>query len=57
VPYGIAKDVGGDSAMNDLKVERCIEHVMAKNPKLSKQSAIRICKDSIQEAARARAKR
>jgi len=46
MPYGIAKKVGGDTAATDSKMERCVADVMAKGH--SKQSAIRICKTSIQ---------
>lgn len=50
MPYGVAKDIGGDNAENDAKMERCVAANTAKG--YSKESAIRICKVSIQNAAR-----
>ncbi len=46
MPYGIPKDKGGDSKENDSKMERCVQHVMQRQ-KVSKESAIRICKQSL----------
>lgn len=50
MPYGMAKDAGGDSPQNDAKMERCVTELTAKG--YSKQSAIRICKVSIQNKSR-----
>jgi hypothetical protein len=50
MPYGVAKDAGGDSPENDAKMEDCIAKLQAKGH--SKESAIRICKVSIQNKAR-----
>lgn len=44
MPYGVAKEKGGDSPENDMKMEHCVKSVMRKNPKLDKVSAIKICK-------------
>jgi hypothetical protein len=55
VPYGIAKDAGGDSLENVAKMERCVKSVMAEGA--SKSSAIAICKSSIQDSARGKRKR
>jgi hypothetical protein len=54
MPYGIAKNAGGDSATNVAKMESCVARL---TPKHGKQSAIRICKDSIQGGARRRRRR
>ena len=56
MPYGLSKDIGGDTPELDAKMARCIAEVMAKDPKLSKQSVIRICKASIEDAERNRAR-
>lgn len=45
MPYGIPEEQGGDSVKNVAKMERCVEHLMAKGH--SKESAIRICKTSM----------
>lgn len=50
MPYGMAKDAGGDSPENDAKMEQCVKQLQDKG--YSKQSAIRICKVSIQNKAR-----
>lgn len=52
MPFGLAKDIGGDSPENVRKMESCIHQVMARNPSLTKEQAIRICKDSIQKSKR-----
>jgi len=44
MPYGLPKNLGGDSEQNVKWMERCVNSVMSKNSKLSKESAIRICK-------------
>lgn len=49
MPYGIAKEAGGDSPANDAKMHMCIKEVMAKGA--TEESAIRICKASIQKHA------
>lgn len=48
MPYGVSKDVGGDSPSNDSLMEKCVEQVMKQGK--DKQSAIRICKSSIQRS-------
>jgi hypothetical protein len=50
MPYGIAKELGGDTASNDAKLEACIAKVMAKGA--SKISAIKICKASMRGKSR-----
>jgi len=47
MPYGIPKKKGGESKANLAKMESCVRQVMAKNPKLSKDRAIAICKTSL----------
>lgn len=53
MPYGFSKALGGDSAANDAKMERCVQQVMAQGH--DKVSAIRICKVALQRSARAKA--
>lgn len=50
MPYGMAKDVGGDSPDNDTKMESCVKDLMSKGK--DKDSAIAICKSSIQKSLR-----
>jgi hypothetical protein len=45
VPYGISKKHGGDNLKNVAKMESCVQQVMKDGR--SKESAIRICKDSL----------
>jgi hypothetical protein len=52
MPYGVAKDIGGDTAANDAKMERCVAAVMKTGH--GKVSAIRICKSAIQRSARSK---
>lgn len=44
-PYGIPKEKGGDSKVNDSKMEDCVNSLMKKGH--DKESAIRICKNSL----------
>jgi len=44
MPYGIPQSKGGDNAKNIKKMENCVEGVMKENQKLTKSSAIAICK-------------
>ncbi len=44
MPYGFNKSLGGDTPETDKMIEHCVASVMAKNPKLDKVSAIKICK-------------
>lgn len=46
MPYGVAKEAGGDSAANDAKMEDCVKSIMAKR-KMDKVSAIKICKATL----------
>lgn len=46
MPYGIAKEHGGDSPENDAKMERCVKSIMTKQG-VAKPQAIAICKDSL----------
>lgn len=46
MPFGISKEAGGDSPKNVAKVEGCVAELMKQGH--TKESAIRICKDSIQ---------
>lgn len=50
MPYGVAKDVGGDSPSNDSLMEKCVIQVMRQGK--DKETAIRICKSSIQRSLR-----
>jgi ribosomal protein S7 len=52
MPYGVSKDVGGDSPRNDSLMERCVRDLMAQGK--PKEQAIRICKASIQRSLRAK---
>lgn len=47
MPYGVDKKQGGDSPENVSWMERCVKSVMSKNSKLSKGSAIAICKTQL----------
>ena len=46
MPYGLSKKIGGDTAANDAKMERCIQKVTATGK--NKLQAILICKASLQ---------
>ena len=46
MPYGVAKSIGGDTAANDAKMERCVSSLVAKG--YGKVSAIKICKASME---------
>jgi hypothetical protein len=46
MPYGVSKEAGGDSHLNDVKMERCIESILAKG-KVDKVTAIKICKSQL----------
>ena len=48
MPYGLPKEIGGDSPENEEKMKHCIKRVMAQGK--SKVSAIRICKVSLMVA-------
>ena len=50
MPYGMAKDVGGDSPKNDSIMEKCVANYTSKG--MSKQEAIKRCKGGIQNALR-----
>lgn len=52
MPYGVSKDVGGDSQSNDSLMERCVTQVMAQGK--DKVTAIKICKASIQRSLRSK---
>ena len=45
MPYRLSKLVGGDTAANDSKMERCVADLQAQGK--SKLTAILICKASI----------
>ena len=51
MPYGLSKKIGGDTPANDAKMERCVQKVMARG-KVTKLSAILICKSSIQKGGK-----
>lgn len=50
-PYGIDKDLGGDSKENDSWMEACVTRVMKKHG-VDKTSAIKICKTSFKNMKR-----
>lgn len=51
MPYGLSKDIGGDSnSAAESSMESCVDKLKAKG--YSEQSAIRICKTSIQNKYR-----
>lgn len=50
MPYGLAKDIGGDTAALDAKMADCVTAVQKSGQ--SKVNAIRICKAAIQRSAR-----
>jgi hypothetical protein len=52
MPYGFPKELGGDTPETDAKIERCVERNVSRG--YSKQSAIAICKRSIEDAMRRR---
>ena len=45
MPYGLPAEQ--DTPANNRKMERCVQDVMDGQPKLSKGSAIAICKQSL----------
>lgn len=47
MPYGIAKEHGGDSPANVRKMERCVRSCMESNPNYDKRRCIAACKKSI----------
>lgn len=47
-PYGIDKDLGGDSKENDSWMEQCVQKVMKKGK--DKSSAIAICKATLRKS-------
>lgn len=49
MPYGFPKKLGGDSAANDAKMERCVADLKAQGH--DEVSAIRICKASLEKSA------
>ena len=49
MPYGIDKDLGGDSERNVKWMESCVKSVMNKNPGYSKQKAIMVCKAQLKK--------
>lgn len=55
MPYGVSKDVGGDSVANVAKIESCVNQLTAKG--VEKSRAIAICKSSRQKAVRRRRRR
>ncbi len=55
MPYGIAKEHGGDSLENVTKMESCVKQVMAQER--DKSSAIAICKSRIFTQKRKRKRR
>lgn len=52
MPYGVAKDVGGDNPHNSSLMERCVANLTGQGK--TKEQAIRICKASIQRSLRSK---
>lgn len=50
MPYGLAKDVGGDSPHNVKLMEKCVQSYLRKG--FTKEEAIIRCKGGIQDALR-----
>jgi len=50
MPYGVSKDVGGDTPRTNKIMEECVQRYLAKG--LSKEQAIRRCKAGIQRSLR-----
>lgn len=48
MPFGVDKDLGGDTKKNDAWMEKCVQKVMATGK--DKGSAIAICKASMKKA-------
>lgn len=47
MPYGVPKELGGDSQANTDKMDRCVSHVMSREASMQKANAIAICKHSL----------
>lgn len=47
MPYGVDKELGGDSPANVKFMERCTKRVMMENKGYSKGRAIAICKKAL----------
>jgi len=54
MPYGVDKDIGGDSKDNDKWMEDCVTKVMGRKGKdgkpIDKSSAIAICKTTLSKS-------
>jgi hypothetical protein len=48
MPYGISKNLGGDSQSTDARMEKCVADLTGKGYK--KLNAILICKSTIQKS-------
>jgi len=48
MPYGVDKDIGGDSKENTQWMEKCVKKVM--NTGKDKSSAIAICKSTLKKS-------
>jgi len=53
MPYGIPKEIGGDSKKNVAWMEKCVSSIMEKQPDMSKERAIRICKSQLMKKKKA----
>lgn len=47
MPYGIAKEAGGDSLENVAKVEAMVKAIMREDPNMDKVTAIKIAKSQL----------
>jgi ribosomal protein S7 len=47
MPYGVDKDIGGDSPENDKWMENCVKKVMATGKE--KSNAVAICKSTLKK--------
>jgi hypothetical protein len=54
MPYGVDKEIGGDSKENDAWMENCVQKVMSRKGKdgkpIDKSSAVAICKTTLSKS-------
>lgn len=54
MPYGVDKEIGGDSKENDFWMENCVKKVMKQGK--GKSQAIAICKSTLEKSKGDKAK-
>ena len=47
MPYGVPKELGGDSAKNTSRMDDCVSAVMKREPSYDQSRAIAVCKHSL----------